>query len=107
MMCDYLFPGEGGHEALISLGELMDMAHRDMKEHDIVDGEGQPDLHDLYGRAGEDVEGLSLCGEGGLAGLEGSSPLNPSAPANIARVSLALALLALILSLLYHLLFTS
>lgn len=40
MMSDYLFPGEGAHEALISLRELLDIDIDNDKN--IIDAEGQP-----------------------------------------------------------------
>lgn len=39
MLSDYLFPGEGPHEALTSLQELLDINIKDKKS--IVDVEGQ------------------------------------------------------------------
>lgn len=46
MMSDYLFPGEGAHEALISLQELLDIKVND--EKNIVDVEGQPGKYKIF-----------------------------------------------------------
>ncbi|XP_063917965.1 protein odr-4 homolog isoform X2 [Zophobas morio] len=48
---DYLFPGEGPHDAKISLEEMLDIKIN--SEKDVVDAEGQADLSDYYNEAAE------------------------------------------------------
>ena len=43
---DYLFPGEGPHDAKISLEEMLDIKIN--SEKDVVDAEGQAGTHDFF-----------------------------------------------------------
>lgn len=93
MLSDYLFPGEGPHEALTSLQELLDINIKDKKS--ILDVEGQADLAEIY----PPQEIVSVDSEENLP-----IKLNVDSNRQVYILGFGVALLVLIMSLLVHVL---
>ncbi|XP_044267144.1 protein odr-4 homolog [Tribolium madens] len=84
---DYLFPGEGPHDAKISLEEMLDIKIHD--EADVMDVEGQADLTEYYN---EGIESES----------EEVVTKKPAENKSLYYIGLGVALLILIISLVIH-----